>query len=161
MRTFTEADVRLEDWTRGRLFVFDDPAARANKAMLERHFVAEWNNDIEATMRTIHRQAPWQRIPSLGTDVNGFEAVREFYLQRFKSWPGPAMKSFDRATVGPASIYVEGRMEIRPKGQFGGVEAAGVLISSPTVVVIDFLDGLILGETVYVDAGALRRNEHA
>lgn len=99
MRRFKPEDVRLEDWGRGVLFVADTAAARANKANMERHFMVEWNSDIEATMRTIHPHNPWQRIPALGVDVNGLEAVRAYYLRRFDSWPGPAMNVFDRATI--------------------------------------------------------------
>ena len=89
---FTEDDVKMEKWVRGPLFVADTDAARANKAAMERHFLTEWNGDIEATMSTIHPDAPWQRIPALGVDDNGFAAVREYYLRRYETWPGPAMR---------------------------------------------------------------------
>lgn len=149
-------DTRLETWTKGPLFIADAAAARANKAMLEQHFAAEWGADIAATMATIHPENPWQRIPSLGVDVIGVEAVRDYYLARFRSWPGPAMTHFDRTTITETCIIVEGTLRVTPKGVFAGREAAGRMIVAPTVIVIDCRDGLILGETVHADGAALR-----
>lgn len=157
MKTFTEDDVRMERWVRGPMFVADTAAARANKAMMELHFLTEWNGDIEATMKTIHPEAPWQRIPALGVDVNGYEAVRAYYLRRFDTWPGPAMTAFDRVTVVDTCLYVEGTLAVEPKGEFGTVKTVTGVISAPCVIVVDFKDGLVLGETVHVDGAALTK----
>jgi hypothetical protein len=146
----------LEDLTRGALQVMDSDRARANKALLERHFAAEWASDIEGTMATIHPHDPWQSIPALGVAVRGFAAVRDYYLARFASWPGQAMDWFDRTTVTDSCIIVEGRLNVRPSGDFGGLRAAGATLSAPCVIVVDCRDGFILGETVYVDGAALR-----
>jgi ketosteroid isomerase-like protein len=145
--TFT----RLEDYTRGPLFVAPGAAARANKDVFERHLNAEWVSDIEGTMATIHPDAPFQRIPALGVDVRGFDRVRRFYEGRFASWPGPALKHFDRVAVTDTCIYVEGRMEIETSGQFQGLNASGRHISAAVVIVLEFRDGLLAGETVYMD----------
>jgi ketosteroid isomerase-like protein len=156
LKTFTPADVRLEDWVRGPLFIADTEAARRNKAMMELHFLHEWNADIEATMATIHSDGPWQRIPALGVDVNGVEAVRDYYLRRFETWPGPAMKYFDRATVADTCLIVEGTLSVQPQGGFGAIKTEARLLTAPCVIICDFRDGLILGETVYVDGAALK-----
>jgi hypothetical protein len=155
MKAFTEDDVRLEKWVRGPLIIAGTQTAHANKAMMERHFLTEWNSDIEATMATIHPEGPWQRIPALGVDVNGFDAVRDYYLRRFETWPGPAMKFFHRATIADTCLYVEGTLTIEPKGEFGSMKTDMQVLTAPTVIVVDFKDGLILGETVYVDGAAL------
>ncbi|MBC7285679.1 nuclear transport factor 2 family protein [Hoeflea sp.] len=141
MFRFTPEEVRLEHWTE-RLFVADDATARATKTALEAHFLAEWNDDIEGTMETMDPEAPFQRIPALGIEVRGPEAVRGYYLQRFSSWPGPAMDRFDRATVVPDLVIVEGRL--RASG-----DAAVAALSGPAVIVVEFRDGLILGETIH------------
>lgn len=107
-------------------------------------------------MATIHPDDPWQRIPGLGVEVVGFGAVRDYYLARFGSWPGPAMRHFDRTTVTDTCVIVEGTLHIAPKGAFAGREAAGKVIVAPAVIVVDCRDGLILGETVYADGAALR-----
>lgn len=155
MKTFTADDVRLENWVRGPLFIADTDAARANKAVMERHFLTEWSGDIEATMATIHPDQPWQRIPALGIDINGYDAVRDYYLRRFANWPGPAMEFFDRATIADTCLYVEGTLTIEPKGEFGSVKIDAQVLRAPSVIVVDFKDGRILGETVYVDGATL------
>ncbi len=139
---FNPEDVLLERWCRGSMSVADSPAARANKAALEAHFLAEWNDDIDATMATIHPDNPWQRIPALGVEVIGTQAVRAYYLARFSSWPGPVMDHFDRVTVTEHAIIIEGALKPQPGRQIDA-------LAGPCVVVIDFRDGLVLGETVY------------
>jgi hypothetical protein len=145
MPRFTPEDVRLENWT-DALFVPDHPGARAAKAALEAHFLAEWNDDIDATMATMDPVAPFQRIPALGVDITGVDPVRAFYLERFAQWPGPAMTRFDRVTIGPDVVLVEGRLAISD----GSSVAA---LSGPAVIVVDVRDGLILGETVHAARG--------
>jgi ketosteroid isomerase-like protein len=147
---------RLEDYTHGVLFVAPGLAAKTNKAVFERHLNAEWVSDIEGTMATIHPEAPFQRIPALGVDVLGFEGVRRFYEGRFASWPGPALKHFDRVAVTDSCIYVEGRMEIETRGHFEGLRASGRHISAPVVIVLEFRDGLLAGETVYMDSAVVK-----
>jgi hypothetical protein len=142
---WTPETVRLERWTRGPLFVADTPAARHNKVMMERHFLAEWTADIEATMATMHREEPFQRIPALGLEVVGFDAVRNYYLNRFANWPGPVMTHFNRTTVTDTCLYTEGVLALADDAKVSGAAR----LVGPCVVVIDFRDGLIWGETVY------------
>lgn len=155
MKKFSSEDVRLEAWSRGPLFVAPTELARANKRAMERHFLAEWNGDIEATMATMHPDQPWQRIPALGVNVNGTEAVCDYYLSRFNTWPGPAMDHFDRVSIVDTCLYVEGVLRVTPKGEFGAVRTSATLLTAPAIIVVDFRDGLIAGETVYVDAASL------
>jgi SnoaL-like domain len=150
------AFIHLEDYTRGLLFIAPSAAARANKKVFERHLNAEWVSDIEGTMATIHRDNPFQRIPALGVDVHGFEGIRQFYEGRFASWPGPALGHFDRVAVTDTCVYVEGRMEIQTQGEFRGLNASGKLISAPVVIVVEFRDELLSGETVYMDGTGFR-----
>jgi hypothetical protein len=142
---WTPETVRLERWTRGPLFVADSPAARHNKALMERHFLAEWTADIESTMATMHPERPFQRIPALGLEVVGSEPVRAYYLNRFAHWPGPVMEHFDRVTVTDTCLYTEGVLALSPQARVSGSTS----LAGPCVVVIDFQDGLIVGETVY------------
>jgi ketosteroid isomerase-like protein len=148
--------VRLEDYTRGPLFVARSATARANKKVFERHLNAEWASDIEGTMVTIHPDSPFQKIPALGVDVHGFEGIRQFYTGRFASWPGPALRHFARVAVTDTCIYVEGRMEIQTRSEFRGLNAPGKQISAPVVIVVEFRDELLSGETVYMDGAAFR-----
>lgn len=155
LNIFSSEDVRMEAWTRGPLFVAPTELARANKLAMERHFLAEWNGDIEATMATMHSDQPWQRIPALKVEVNGTAAVRDYYLRRFSTWPGPAMEYFERVSIVDTCLYVEGVLRVTPKGEFGAVRTEATMLSAPALIVVDFRDGLVLGETVYVDAASL------
>jgi hypothetical protein len=150
----TYTDVKLEDWVKGPFQLFDSEAARSAKAAVEAHFEAEWNSDIEATMATIHPDDPWQRIPGLGVEVVGFEAVRAYYENRFESWPGPAMDHYSRVTVTDTCVYFEGMLEIKPSGSFGGRQVGGKPIEVAAIIVVDCRDGLVLGETVHLDSAA-------
>lgn len=144
---FGPDDVLLERWCKGPLFVAPTAAAQTNKAALEAHFLAEWNDDIDATMATMHPDNPWQRIPALGVEVIGTRAVRDYYLARFATWPGPVMAHFDRVSVTDHAIFVEGNLKAQPGRQIDA-------LAGPCVVVVDFREGLVLGETVH---GALAR----
>lgn len=155
MTTTTYKDVRLEDWARGPLQICDTEASRLSKTAIERHFEAEWNSDIEATMETIHPDDPWQRIPGLGVEVVGFDAVRAYYESRFDSWPGPAMDHFDRVSVADTCVYFEGELDIQPSGAFGGRAVGGKPIRVAAVIVVDTRDGKVLGETVHLDSAAV------
>jgi hypothetical protein len=149
--------VCLEDYTRGTLFVANSATARANKAVFERHLSAEWASDIETTMATIHRDNPYQRIPALGVDIDSFEGIREFYLRRFETWPGPALPHFDRCTVTDECIYVEGTFQIQSSGEFSGLNITGTTFSTPCIIVLECRDGLLVGEIVYMDGAALKQ----
>ena len=142
MPRFTKDDVKLRSWCKGPFQMAGGALALSNIAALEAHFLAEWNDDIDATMATMDPHEPFQRVPALGVDIRGVVAVRDFYLARFASWPGPVMEAFDRVTVGDTAILVEGVLRPQPGAEIGR-------LVGPCVVVVDFRDGLILGETVH------------
>lgn len=152
--TWNGKPFRVEDYTTGRVFVADTDLSRANKAVFEKHLVSEWKSDIENTMVTIHRDNPYQKIPALGVDVHGHDGVREFYLGRFASWPGPAMKSFDRVTITDHNIYVEGKFDVETSGDdLKGLKVAGRTVTTPCMIVLECRDRLLVGEIVYMDSG--------
>ena len=145
----------MEHYTTGTVFVADSDVARANKAVFERHLVSEWSSDIEATMSTVHRDNPYQKIPALGVDVHGHDGIRDFYLGRFASWPGPALKSFDRVSITDQCIYVEGKFDVKSTSDhLAGLALAAQELSTPCMIVLECRDGLLLGEIVYMDSGA-------
>ena len=144
----------VENYTTGTVFVANTEVARQNKAVFERHLVSEWNSDIDATMATIHHDKPYQKIPALGVDVRGYDGIRDFYLGRFASWPGPALKSFDRVAITDHCIYVEGRFDVKSSSDnLSGLAVAAQELSAPCMIVLECRDGLLLGEMVYMDSG--------
>jgi hypothetical protein len=144
--------ITVEDWLRGPLHVVDSDAARANKQVLDAHLQGEWCSDLDATMATMHRDGPWQIVHALGLEVRGFEEVREYYAERFTVHTGPGMEYFTRVTVADTCAYMEcSELTWIPQTATGGRQ-----LSVPTVLVVDFRDGLLLGETVYMDGALLR-----
>ena len=145
--------ITVEDWLRGPLQLVDSDAARANKRVLDAHLQAEWSNDLDATMRTMHRDEPWQIVYGLGIEVRGYEQVREYYAARFNIWSGPGMEYFTRATIADTCAYLEcSKLMWLPDNATEGKE-----LDVPTVLVVDFRDGLLLGETVYLDSAHIRQ----
>jgi len=147
----------IESYTNGPVFVADTDLSRANKEVFERHLVAEWSSDIEETMATVHPVGSYQRIPALGVDVDSFNGIREFYIDRFEKWPGPALKSFTRVTVVDTYIYVEGEFDVEAAGDdLQSLNVSGKSVKSPCMIVLECRDGLLVGEIVYMDSGALK-----
>jgi hypothetical protein len=147
----------IESYTNGPVFVADTDVSRANKEVFERHLVAEWSNEIEETMATVHPDGSYQRIPALGVDVQGFDGIREFYLDRFEKWPGPALKSFTRVSVVDNCIYVEGEFDVEGSGDdLRSLNISGKSVKSPCMIALECRDGLLVGEIVYMDSGALK-----
>ena len=147
----------IEGYTKGPVFVADTDISRANKEVFERHLVAEWSSDIEETMATVHTVGAYQKIPALGVDVHEHEGIREFYLDRFEKWPGPALKSFTRVTVVDNCIYVEGEFDVEAAGDdLQSLNISGKSVKSPCMIALECRDGLLVGEIVYMDSGALK-----
>jgi hypothetical protein len=85
---------------------------------------------------------PGSASPPWASRWSGFQAVRDYYLARFSTWPGPVMEHFDRVSVTDHAIFVEGRLKPQPGRQINA-------LAGPCVVVIDLREGLVMGETVY------------
>lgn len=154
LRDFTAIEV--EDWLEGPLRVAPSEQAQANKRGLDAHLRAEWSSNLDATMATIHPEDPWQTVHGLGVNVRGFEAVKEYYAQRFVNWPGPGMEHFDRVTVSEDAGFLECQLSLEPVGDFAGRSASGARLNVPALIVIDFKDALVLGETCYLDSALAR-----
>ncbi|MGF6598131.1 hypothetical protein P3T23_002848 [Paraburkholderia sp. GAS448] len=147
----------IESYTNGPVYVADTDMSRANKEVFERHLVAEWSSEIEETMATVHPDGSYQRIPALGVDVQSFAGIREFYLDRFEKWPGPALKSFTRVTIVDNCIYVEGEFDVEAVGDdLQSLNISGKSVKSPCMIALECRDGLLVGEIVYMDSGALK-----
>ena len=147
----------LESYTNGPVFVADTEISRANKEVFERHLVSEWSSDIEETMATVHPEGAYQTIPALGVDVHGKDGIRDFYLDRFEKWPGPALKAFTRVSVVDNCIYVEGEFDVQAAGDdLESLNISGTSVKSPCMIALECRNGLLVGEIVYMDSGALK-----
>ena len=95
-------------------------------------------------------------VPALAVDVQSFNGIREFYLDRFEKWPGPALKSFTRVTIVDNAIYVEGEFDVKAAGDdLHSLNIAGKSVKSPCMILLECREGLLVGEIVYMDSGAL------
>ena len=150
------ATIEVQDWLQGPLHVADTDVAHANKQGLDAHLQAEWSGDLDATMRTVHPDEPWQIVHGLGFEIRGYEAVREYYAARFESWPGPGMEYFTRVTVTDTCAYLECQLAIEAGEEFAGLPAHGAKLDVPAVIIVDFRDSLVLGETAYLDSALAR-----
>ena len=130
--------------------------AQRNWERLVEHTVAEWSGDIDATMATITRDDPFQIMYATGLHVRGWEAVREFYLGRFKTFSGQGFFA-QRWVVSDEVIVGNGYFSGAPKGNFFGVEATGKRLLLPMTIWIYFQDTLVKGESSYLDGAELAR----
>ena len=144
-------------------FDFSAEVIRAGGAIADRnwetliaHTVAEWSGDIDATMATITRDDPFQIMYATGLHVRGWDAVREFYLGRFKTFSGQGFFA-QRWVISDKVIVGNGYFSGAPKGSFFGVEATGKRMLLPMSIWIYFQDTLLKGEAAYLDGAELAR----
>ena len=145
-------ETRLEALVpQGHLHVVGGPVAEENRRAMERHFEAEWHDDLDAVMKTLVPDDCYQRVPSLGLEVRGPEAVRAFYARRIETWPGQAFSQED-VLIGPHVSRTAGTWTVKPIDEFLGLPANGHRVHVPGYISIEFRDGLIVGETLYFDS---------
>ena len=129
--------------------------AERNWEALLAHTSAEWSQDLDATMATMTRNEPFQVLHATGLNVRGWEAVREFYRERFKTFQGQGFFAH-RWVVSDEIIVGNGYFSGAPLEKFFGVEATGKTLCLPITVWIYFEDGLLKGEASYLDGAELR-----
>jgi len=140
-----------------QLTILDTDKARANYQMFCDHAVAEWSGDLEATMRTVSPDNPFQIFQATGVEVWGFEDVRAFYADRLVTFTGQGFHAkrwifADDVAVG------RGWFKGSPKGMFFGTMAHGKPLFFPMTLWIYFdKNSLIQGETAYSDSRELFR----
>jgi predicted ester cyclase len=129
--------------------------AERNWKVLLAHTSAEWSQDLDATMETVTRNAPFQVMHATGLDVRGWDAVRDFYRERFKTFQGQGFFAH-RWVVSDEIVVGNGYFSGAPRGKFFGVEATGKTLCLPITVWVYFEDGLLKGEASYLDGAELR-----
>jgi predicted ester cyclase len=129
--------------------------AEHNWLMLLEHTSAEWAGDLDATMATMTRNDPFQIMYATGLNVHGWDNVREFYAKRLQTFSGQGFLT-QRMVVSDTAAVGTGYFSGTPQGQFFGIEATGKAICLPMTVWIYFEDGLVKGESAYLDGHELR-----
>jgi len=132
-------------------------AARNNWDCLKAHMIAEWSGDLDATMATVTRNNPFQIFHGTGTEIWGWENVREFYRQRFQVFSGQGFYA-KRIVCTEKVIVGQGWCSTTPRpGNFFGAESAGKPVFYPIALWIYFENGLIKGEAAYFDGAEVAR----
>jgi hypothetical protein len=130
--------------------------ARRNWDGLLAHTDAEWSSDLERTMATMAPE-PFQTFHFTGVTISGYDAVREFYANRFRTW-SPGQGFFPKRWVVTDEYAVgQGWMKGSPTGVFFGQQATGKSFVVPITIWISFENGLVKGETSYADSRELER----
>ncbi len=132
-------------------------AARANWDCLKAHMIAEWSGDLDGTMTTITRDNPFQIFHGTGTEIWGWDNVREFYRARFKVFSGQGFYA-QRIVCTDTVIVAQGWCSITPRsGNLFGADASGKPIFQPLALWVYFENGLIKGEAAYFDGAEMQR----
>lgn len=129
--------------------------ARRNFARMQAHTTAEWTGDLDATMATMTRD-PFQVFHATGLVVSGYDAVRAFYAERFRTFSGQGLFAH-RMVVTDDLLVAEGYYQGAPKGVFFGVMTYGKPLLFPLTVWVYFEDTLLKGEAAYCDRAELDR----
>ena len=144
-------------------FDFSAKVIKAGGAVAERnwqrlieHTVAEWSGDLDATMATMSRNDPFQIMHATGLHVVGFDAVREFYKNRMRTFQGQGFFAH-RWVVSDEAIVGQGYFDGTPNGVFFGTPTTGKKLCLPMSIWIYFEDTLLKGEAAYLDGRQLQR----
>jgi predicted ester cyclase len=123
-------------------------------AVLAEHGRCERLNDVEGTMATMSNDC-YQEHPSIGLRCEGQTACARYYEDVMfvpfpdhgADWQGMAMAK-DRIVLW---VRLYGEM----KGPWMGLPSTGRSFSIPLVVIVEFRDDLMVGETWHYDAATL------
>lgn len=147
----------IEDFDMRANIKFDGSAqARRNWDMAQQHAVAEWSNDLEATMATIHPDNPFQLCYATGMEVWGYEGVKEFYRNRHKVFNGQGFHAH-RVIATDEFVAMNGWFKGVAEGKFFLLPAEGRPMFFPITIWIYFKDNLVLGESTFFDSAEVKR----
>ncbi|MSQ73203.1 MAG: hypothetical protein EXR27_18245 [Betaproteobacteria bacterium] len=130
--------------------------ARRNMACFQKHAAAERICDLDGTMDTVTRNAPFQIVHGTGLVVRGWDEVRAFYKERFGTFTGRVLFPH-RVIATDKYCVIEGWFKGSPKGMFFGAMSHGKPLFLPMCVWVYFEDELLKGEAVYLDGAELQR----
>ncbi len=126
--------------------------------LARRHLVAENEQDLEATLATLHPECRFDDLAT-GQTWHGRDGAAAHYRQWWTTFDvevkrGPGQIS---AWTADNACMAEANWHGRHIGRFLGIEPTGRAIEQPFVVVLGFRDGLMVSERFHYDLGALLR----
>jgi len=135
--------------------IADSEIARRNFERMRAHTTAEWSGDLDATMATMTAD-PFQVFHPTGLKVYGYDAVRAFYRERFRTFSGQGLFAH-RMIVTDTVLVAEGYYQGSPDGMFFGLMSHGKPLCFPITVWVYFEDTLLKGEAAYFDGAEVAR----
>ena len=126
--------------------------------LARRHLVTENEQDLEATLATLHPECRFDDLAT-GQTWHGRDGAAAHYRQWWTTFDvtvkrGPGQIS---AWTADNACMAEANWHGRHIGRFLGIEPTGRPIEQPFVVVLGFRDGLMVSERFHYDLGALLR----
>jgi hypothetical protein len=124
-------------------------------SLLEEHSRAEHSYDWDATLATMTADC-YQHHVNQGLRYDGQDSVRAYYAEIFAAFPDlHLVRDSSRLGVGYGDGLVVryGRMEAEMVGDWLGLRASGRSVSVPLSLLLEFRDGLLVGETYVYDTG--------
>lgn len=126
--------------------------------LARRHLVAENEQDLEATLATLHPECRFDDLAT-GQTWHGRDGAAAHYRQWWTTFDvgvkrGPGQVS---AWAADDICMAEATWHGRHIGRFLGIAPTGRPIEQPFVVVLGFRDGLMVSERFHYDLGALLR----
>jgi hypothetical protein len=124
------------------------------QAVYERHMAAVNEHDLEAVMETFHRDC-FLEDHAFGLRVKGLEAVEQYYERLFQMF-NDAKLIVESWAFGDGTLVAWGTYRVTVPGLFlGTTRDVGPLEMTSGVTIATFKDGLLEGERIFLNLGAI------
>ena len=126
--------------------------------LARRHLVAENQQDLAATLATLHPECRFDDLAT-GQTWHGLEGAAAHYRQWWTTFDVEVKREPGQVSAWTAddACMAEATWDGRHIGRFLGIEPTGRRIVQPFVVVLAFRDGLMVSERFHYDLNALLR----
>jgi steroid delta-isomerase-like uncharacterized protein len=124
--------------------------------IIDRHFDAENNHDVLATLQTYAEDVVWDDVANPSCPVQGKEATALMYEGILAAIPDLHLESTSRFSCGD-HVVDESQITGHVDGSFLGVAGGGAAVSFRILHVLDIRDGLISREQAWFDTADVLR----
>lgn len=126
--------------------------------LVGRHLTAENAHDLPGTLATLHPECRFEDLAT-GQSWSGHEGAAAHYRQWWTTFDVKVQRGPGQQAVWSAEGFfmAESTWHGKHVGPFLGIPASGRTIAQPFVVVLNFKDGLMLGERFHYDLASLLR----
>jgi steroid delta-isomerase-like uncharacterized protein len=122
--------------------------------IIDRHFAAENDHDVEGTLATYTDDVVWDDVTHPLCPVRGKSAAGAIYTSILEAIPDLHLESVRRFGVAD-SVVDESILTGHVEGQWAGVDGGGAPVSVRILHVFDLREGLIARENTWFDSAAV------